>query len=108
MSFQIEEINGKLYKIVEIKVDEYNTRRTAHKLTEEEYQSLVEKLDRKQAADKELLTRHKNKVFKKKAAEPGENVDQDLTEDVELSSDLAPKAPLSSNKKFFVKKEVEA
>lgn len=57
MSFEIQEIDGKLFKIEEIPIDAHNTKRVSHPLTEAEYDKIMASLKRRQ--DEELGTMEK-------------------------------------------------
>lgn len=57
MGFEIQEINGKLYKITSVPIDKYNTRRVSTPLTESEYEKLLGTVQK--AHEEELATLEK-------------------------------------------------
>lgn len=101
--FQIQEINGKLFKIVEKKVDNYNVVRKAIPLSEAEFELMRKALEKKQKNDMDLLLKHKGKLPKARKADVGEPELDQTEEGEELESDVTPRK--EKPKKAFVPKQ---
>lgn len=65
MAFEIQEINGKLYKITTIPIDKYNTRKVHSPLTESEYEKIVGSIRNSHNAEINTLEKFKGSKMPK-------------------------------------------
>ncbi len=91
MSINIQEINGVLHKIIENKIDQFNVKRTAVPLTEEEFDNIESMVGKAHEHESNLLKSAKTKGKLKKKE------DLDKIED-------KPEAPKTTRTDVFKKK----
>ena len=59
MSFEIQEVNGKLFKITNVPIDKFNVRRRAVPLTEDEYEKIVQAVQKNHSDELKVVERFK-------------------------------------------------
>lgn len=81
----LREINGKLHRIVETRIDQFNTKREAIPVTEEEFAEFEELIAKQHSKEKKALISAKEKgSLTKKADLPKD--DKGVTEEAEVVS----------------------